>query len=149
MISDLINEARQPYKFLGGAIEGWWNVANFGLVAFLNQPGEFKIEMGQPLAQMFVLKATGANADLRMIRGTHPCHKEFNDKRERKGEYKTWDSMCPVKKFKGKDLDYLSGRYPDLQPVEQHQKGWKRRVLPIEQEEINERSKCPLHDSGN
>lgn len=132
MISDIINEVRRPYNFLGACIEGWWNVAHFGLVAFLNQPGEFKISLGQPLVQIFVLKASGANADIRLLRGSHPHHEEFKCKRSRIDDYKNWDSRCPVQKYKGKDLDYLNGRYPDLQKAEGHQRAWKRKVIPLD-----------------
>lgn len=135
MVNDLMNEVRRPYQFLSACIEGWWNVANFGLVAFVNQPGEFKIKMGQPLVQMYVLKATGANANVRLLRGIHPHHQEFNCKRTRIDDYKDWDSRCPVHQHLGKDLDYLNGRYPDLQKVEDHQKAWKRKVIPLDSAE--------------
>lgn len=137
MVNDLMNEPRRPYQFLSGCIEGWWNVANFGLVAFLNQPGEFRIKLGQPLVQMYVLKATGANANASLLTGTHPHHIEFNCKRTRTEDYLGWDSRCPIKTYAGKDgkslrkdLDYLNGRYPDLQPTDCHLKSWKREVLP-------------------
>lgn len=129
MVTGFMNEVRQPFNFLSACIEGWWNVANFGMVGFINQPGEFRIKLGQPLVQMYLLKATGANADLRIIRGTHPYATEFTCKRDRTGDYEGWDSRCPVKQYHGKDLDYLNGRWPDLTEVPGHVKSWQRQVI--------------------
>jgi len=133
MVCDFINGYRKPYNFMGACVEGWWNNANFGLVAMLNQAGTFQIQKGEPLAHMFVLKAAGANAPLVISKELPPDHIEWNEKRCRHGKWKEWKQPeqedRPAGRYTGKDLDYLKGRKPDLTPVQDHILSWKTKVI--------------------
>jgi hypothetical protein len=93
-------------------IEAWWNVGNFGLVYLLNQPGEFIIYKGQPIAQMFILNGASSTNDVEMIDGYPSEHFAWLAKRSRP-DYR-------------KDLDYFRGKKYDGEDVPTHLTNWKQ-----------------------
>lgn len=111
LIKGVANERACPYSCMEAAIEAWWNVGNFGLVFLLNQPGEFIIHKGQPIAQMFKFNQYDASADIELIDGYPLEHNGWLAKRSRP-DYK-------------KDLDYFSGRTYNGQKIDSHITSWR------------------------
>lgn len=126
IIKGIANERNCPYNCMEAAIEAWWSKGNFGLVFMLNQPGEFMIPMGKPLAQMFVLDGATAGARLECVDGHPPGHAEWLEKRSRK-DYR-------------KDLDYFAGKMPDGTKVPTHITSWEMAA---------KRFKRPASNEGN
>jgi hypothetical protein len=110
LIKGVANERGLPYTCLEAVIEAWWNPGNFGLVFLLNQPGEFLIPMGKPIAQMFLLAGGPAATGVELLDGYPAEHVDWDRKRTRPG-YR-------------KDLDYFSGLWPDGRKVESHVTSW-------------------------
>jgi tetratricopeptide (TPR) repeat protein len=106
-IKGIANQYRLPYQFMEAMIEAWWNPAQFGLVALLNQPGKFTIKKGEPIAQMFVISADQASYGM-----------EHRD--EYPPKWREWDAKRSRSMYIGKDLDYLRGLWPDETPVCPH-----------------------------
>jgi hypothetical protein len=121
MIKNLPNMRGLPYTCMEAMIEAWWSVANFGLVFMLNQPGEFIINKGQPIAQMCLYHGLAGSANLEFLDGYPQQHQGWLKKRRRPG-YK-------------KDLDYMKGKTHDNQSVPYHITNWKD---ALKFEEIND-----------
>jgi len=117
-VKGLPNQYRKPYYLLEGMIETWWNPSTFGLVFMLNQPGEFTIVKGEPIAQMMLLNSYTLNADLEVSKEEVPYQKEFLEKR----------NSPDVVRFRGKELDYMKGKFPDGKEVFPHFKRWYNKV---------------------
>ena len=90
-IKGIPNMRGLPYSCMEAVIEAWWNVGNFGLVYLLNQPGEFTIYMGQPIAHMLLLAGGPAAADINYIDGYPEGHAHWQAKRSRPGYTKDFD----------------------------------------------------------
>lgn len=112
-VRGISNNYRKPYYFLDALIETWWSVGNFGLVALCNQAGSFKIELGEPIAQMFVVN--NISADL-IVKEGMPNGWDTWDKRRSRPEYE-------------RDLDYLQGRTAEGADVGLHYKKCPGRVI--------------------
>lgn len=110
-IKGVPNERNVPYSCMEAAIEAWWNVGNFGLVFMLNQPGEFLIPMGKPIAQMFLYRGSAGAADLEMHRGYPEGHEHWQKRRSRPGY--------------NKDLDYMRGLKSTGDKVPTHLTNWR------------------------
>lgn len=110
LIKGIPNERSCPYTCMEAAIEAWWNVGNFGLVFLLNQPGEFLIPMGKPIAQMILYKGIGGAEEIELIDGKPPGHEHWLRKRNRP-EYK-------------KDLDYFKGNNSNGEDIQSHITNW-------------------------
>ena len=110
-IKGIPNERMRPYSCMEAIIEAWWNNAFFGLVYLLNQPGEFIIQKGEPIAQMFLYRGDAGYAELDIVDNVPDGHKEWYDKRYRK-DYR-------------KDLDYMKGLTPTGEKVKSHITTWK------------------------
>lgn len=106
------NERGAPYQCMEAAIEAWWNVGNFGLVFLLNQPGTFTVYMGQPIAQIFLIKGSAGTTGCEFHNGYPEEHQEWLAKRSRKDYIK--------------DLDYMKGKKPSGCPVHSHITTWKQ-----------------------
>lgn len=104
------NERCLPYACMEAVIEAWWNPGNFGLVFLLNQPGEFEIKMGQPIAQLFVFRAAEAVTTLEAVDEGLPEHEIWRERREREGYQK--------------DFDYFRGLHPDGRAEPTHISDW-------------------------
>lgn len=109
-IKGIANERCCPYSCMEAAIEAWWNVGVFGIVFLLNQPGEFLINKGQPIAQMFMMSGAAASADLTTQNGYPDEHFGWQAKRGRP-EYR-------------KDLDYMRGYTFDGKRIDSHITSW-------------------------
>ena len=110
IIKGIANERSVPYTCMEAAIEAWWSVGNFGLVFLLNQPGEFLIPMGKPIAQMFLYHGAAGAAGVELIDGHPPGHAEWMKRRSRP-DYR-------------KDLDYFKGATAAGEPVDTHISSW-------------------------
>lgn len=110
-VKGIPNERCMPYSCMEACIEAWWNVAHFGLVFLLNQPGEFMITKGQPIAQMFLYHGAGGSADFEFYDGHPEGHAHWLARRARK-DYR-------------KDLDYLKGFDSHGQSIETHVTTWR------------------------
>jgi tetratricopeptide (TPR) repeat protein len=110
-IKGIGNQYRLPYYFLEAMLEAWWSPANFGLVAMLNQPCNFTIQKGEPIAQMFAINVEQAAYPL-VFRDGYPAH------------WEEWDIKRRDPSYTGKNLDYLRGLWPDEKPVCPHFKSW-------------------------
>lgn len=110
-IKAIPNERCIPYTCMEAVIEAWWNPSNFGLVYILNQPGEFLIQKGQPIAQMFVINNVSEYNDIEYISG-YP------------EEYKQWAQKRHDKTYT-KHLDYLKGLQPDGSKIPDHVTNWR------------------------
>lgn len=110
IIKGIANERCTPYNCMEAAIEAWWNVGNFGLVFLLNQPGEFLIPMGKPIAQMFLYHGAAGAAKTELVEGHPPGHAEWLARRNRK-EYR-------------KDLDYFKGKKSSGDDAPLHISSW-------------------------
>ena len=110
-IKGVANERCCPYSCMEACIEAWWNVGNFGLVFLLNQPGEFIIKKGQPIAQMFLYHGAAGYTKTEFIRGLPQTHQHWLDKRSRQG-YR-------------KDLDYMRGYNSYGDKIESHIATWR------------------------
>lgn len=110
-IKGIPNERGSPYSCMEAVIEAWWNVGNFGLVFLLNQPGEFLIPKGKPIAQMFLYKGSAGAADISFIRGYPDGHDHWQRRRSREGYIK--------------DLDYMKGYNSIGQKIDTHITNWK------------------------
>lgn len=110
MIKGIANERSMPYCCMEAVIEAWWNPGTFGLVFLLNQPGEFLIPIGKPIAQMFIYK--GLDHTLNLIDGYPNKYEEWYKKRNRP-DYT-------------KDLDYFRGLTPDGTDVPSHITNWSQ-----------------------
>ena len=113
-IKGIPNERGMPYTCMEACIEAWWNVGHFGLVFILNQPGEFMIYMGQPIAHMFLYHGLAGAAELELADGYPEKHAGWNVKRTRP-DYQ-------------KDLDYMRGLTYDGQKVDSHITNWRDAV---------------------
>lgn len=114
IVKGVANERCCPYYCMEAAIEAWWNVGNFGLVFLLNQAGEFMINKGQPIAQLFVYKALAAAAEVDFVSGYPEGHDGWLAKRNRP-DYK-------------KDLDYFRGSKYTGEDVPSHITNWSQAV---------------------
>lgn len=110
-IKGVPNERSMPYSCMEACIEAWWNVGNFGLVYLLNQPGEFMIHMGQPIAHMFLYHGAAGSADLELVDNYPEQHAGWYTKRTRP-DYQ-------------KDLDYMRGLTFDGQKIDSHITNWR------------------------
>jgi len=111
-IKGIANSARLPYSVLEAMIESWWTPSEFGIVCLVNQPGKFKINKGEPLAQMIVVNQTHAMYNLAVTDGYPPIYPEWKVKQANPE----------------KNLDYFRGRLPDGTPVCPHFKSWSEAV---------------------
>ncbi len=112
MIKGIANERSSPYQCMEAAIEAWWSVGNFGLVFLLNQPGEFLIPLGKPIAQMFLYHGLAGASELQAIDGYPPGYAEWQARRSRKGY--------------SKDLDYFKGAKATGEDVPEHITHWSQ-----------------------
>lgn len=112
IIKGIPNERNSPYVCMEAAIEAWWSVGNFGLVFLLNQPGEFLIPTGKPIAQMFVYHGAEGAIVPELVDGNPPGHKEWLARRNRPGYTK--------------DLDYFKGARATGQDVPSHITHWSQ-----------------------
>lgn len=110
IIKGIANERGLPYDCMEAAIEAWWSVGNFGLVFLLNQPGEFLIPMGKPIAQLHLYHGLAGAANAQIIEGNPPGHAEWQARRARP-EYR-------------KDLDYFKGAKSDGSDIVTHISSW-------------------------
>jgi len=110
-IKGIPNMRGLPYSCMEAIIEAWWSVSNFGLVFIINQPGQFTINKGDPIAQMFLYHGVAGAAIGELHQGHPEGHKEWQAKRSRP-EYV-------------KDLDYLKGVKHTGQDVPTHITNWK------------------------
>lgn len=109
-IKGMPNERASPYSCMEAVIEAWWSVANFGLVFLLNQPGEFLIPKGKPIAQFFLFHGVAGSAKVDMVEGLPAGHAEWLKRRSRP-EYT-------------KDLDYFRGMTAKGETVHEHITHW-------------------------
>lgn len=114
IIKGIANERGCPYSCMEAAIEAWWNVGSFGLVFLLNQPGEFMVNKGQPIAQMFVYDGVAASTTIDLISGYPIGHDGWLAKRSRP-DYT-------------KDLDYFRGSKYTGEDVPSHITNWSQAV---------------------
>lgn len=110
-IKGIPNERCVPYTCMDAIIEAWWNPSNFGLVFMLNQPGQFLIQKGQPIAQMFVFNNSVYYHEVEYING-------YPD------EYEEWSRKRNSPNYK-KELDYLRGLNPDGTKQPYHITNWR------------------------
>lgn len=110
-IKGVPNERGMPYSCMEAIIEAWWNVGLFGLVFMLNQPGEFLIPMGKPIAQMFLYHGIAGASEAEFADGYPEGHEHWMKRRSRK-EYK-------------KDLDYMRGLTSAGDKVPTHITNWR------------------------
>ena len=103
-IKGVANERCKPYDCMEACIEAWWNVGNFGIVFLLNQPGEFIIQKGQPIAQMFLYHGLAGSADVELVNGYPSDHTGWQAKRSRPGYEKDFDYMRGLT-FLGEKID--------------------------------------------
>lgn len=96
-IKGIPNERGMPYTCMEACIEAWWNVGHFGLVYMINQPGEFMIHMGQPIAQMFLYHGAAGASDMEFVNGYPTEHNAWAAKRSRPGYQKDFDYMRGLK----------------------------------------------------
>lgn len=113
MIKGLPNERCQPYSCMEAVIEAWWSRARFGLVFLMNQKGKILVSMGQPIAQMFVIKSDGFHDELNVVDSLTDDFISWHDKRSRPG-YNI-------------DLDYMRGLLPGGQQAEDHLVAWRKK----------------------
>jgi hypothetical protein len=57
---------KMPFTVLEGLMETWWLVADFGIVCLVNEPGEFHIPKGSPIAQMVFIGSQDHNYELQI-----------------------------------------------------------------------------------
>lgn len=100
-----------PYNCMEAIIEAWWSVGNFGMVFMINQPGEFTIEKGQPIAQMFLYHGAAGAAVGELHQGHPEGHLHWLARRSRKDYVK--------------DFDYLKGRNSAGEDIPTHIANWK------------------------
>lgn len=110
-IKGIPNQRAVPYVCMEACIEAWWSVANAGLVFILNQPGEFTIHLGQPIAHMFLFHGVAGAAVGEVYDGYPEGHNHWQAKRTRKGYVK--------------DLDYLRGFNSAGENIPTHLTNWK------------------------
>lgn len=110
-IKGIPNERSMPYTCMEACIEAWWNVGNFGLVFLLNQPGEFMVYMGQPIAQIFLLSGAASSAEMELVDNYPVEHYKWLDKRTRP-DYQ-------------KDFDYMRGLTFDGRKIDSHITNWR------------------------
>ena len=105
--------SNQGFVIQGAAakIEAWWSVANFGLVFMINQPGEFTIEKGHPIAQMFMYHGAAGAAIGELHHGHPEDHRQWLARRSRPDYVK--------------DYDYLKGNDFSGDNIESHIANWK------------------------
>ena len=110
-IKGVPNERCVPYTCMEACIEAWWNVGFFGLVYLLNQPGEFMIRKGQPIAHMFLYHGAAGSVDTETVRG-YPYHHHHWLMRRNRPDYR-------------KDLDYMRGFNSYGERIESHITTWR------------------------
>tara|TARA_R110000868_G_scaffold150227_4_gene373245 strand:- start:525 stop:1226 length:702 start_codon:yes stop_codon:yes gene_type:complete len=110
-IKGIPNTRGLPYSCMEAIIEAWWSVGNFGLVYMLNQPGEFTVQMGQPIAHMFLYHGIAGSAVGEIYDGYPEGYLHWNQRRTRK-EYV-------------KDLDYMTGKNSAGEKIHSHITNWK------------------------
>ncbi len=108
LIKGIPNERCTPYQCMEAMIEAWWSPAKFGLVFLLNQAGRFLVNIGDPIAQMLVYKASGY--EIEASTNKPEMHLKWEERRSRNGYTK--------------DFDYLHGRYPDGSTEPSHLTSW-------------------------
>jgi len=113
-IKGIANERSCPYTCMEACIEAWWSVGNFGLVFLLNQPGEFLIPKGKPLAQFFLYHGAAGSASLNSQSGYPEGFENWQARRSRP-DYQ-------------KDLDYMKGLTSVGNKVDTHITNWKDAV---------------------
>lgn len=111
-IKGIANSERLPYSVLEAMIESWWTPSEFGIVCLVNQPGKFKINKGEPLAQMIVVNREQAMYNLAITDGFPPIYPEWKIKQDNPE----------------KNLDYFRGRLPDGTNVCPHFKSWSAAI---------------------
>lgn len=110
MIKGIANERNCPYYCMEAMIEAWWNAGNFGLVFLLNQPGEFLIPKGKPIAQMCLYHGLAGASTLELVNG-YPAEHQVWSKRRTRSDYH-------------KDLDYFRGATAAGENVPTHITSW-------------------------
>ncbi len=110
-VKGIPNELGLPYVCMEACIEAWWNVGNFGIVYLLNQPGQFIIYMGQPIAQIFLYRGIAGAAEMEVTSGLPTGNAEWLHKRNRPG-YR-------------KDYDYMKGLKASGEKIPTHITNWK------------------------
>jgi hypothetical protein len=113
-IKGVPNERGTPFSCMEAIIEAWWNVGFFGLVFILNQPGEFIIRKGQPIAQMFLYHGAAGYPDIETIRGYPQAHAHWLARRSRP-DYR-------------KDLDYMKGYDSHGSKINTHITTWRSSI---------------------
>ena len=113
-IKGIPNERSMPYSCMEACIEAWWNVGNFGLVFLLNQPGEFMINMGQPIAQMFLYHGAAGSAEVE-LKNNYP------------DGYDAWIARRSRPDYR-KDFDYMRGMTYNGEKIDSHIVNWKDAV---------------------
>ncbi|CAN5442576.1 hypothetical protein BH10CYA1_BH10CYA1_44160 [soil metagenome] len=112
-VKGIANFVRLPYSVMEEMIESWWNPSEFGIVCLLNQPGQFTIKKGEPLAQMFVLNSEHAEYGLGTTDGYPPIWPDWKVKQE----------------GVERNLDYFRGLLPNGTPVCPHFKSWAEATI--------------------
>ncbi len=110
-IKGIPNERGMPYNCMEAMIEAWWSVGDFGLVFLLNQPGQFIISAGQPIAQMLVYGGAYGASELQIQEKLPIGYAEWAKRRHRPAYIK--------------DLDYHRGKTPAGNDVGTHLTNWK------------------------
>lgn len=110
-IKGIPNIRGAPYSCMEACIEAWWATANAGLVFILNQPGEFTIYWGQPIAHMFLFKGEAGAAVGEVYDGYPEGFEHWFAKRSRKDYVK--------------DLDYMHGLTSAGEKIHDHITNWK------------------------
>lgn len=113
-IKGIPNQRGVPYSCMEAVIEAWWSVGNFGLVYMLNQPGEFIINKGQPIAHMFLYHGSAGAVVGELYEGYPEGFAEWQKKRSRPDYVK--------------DFDYMTGRTSSGEKVNTHITNWKDAV---------------------
>jgi hypothetical protein len=115
-----IPNRRARYVCMEALIEAWWSPARFGLVFLVNRVDSFVIQMGEPLAQMFLYEAWAGSAEFTVARGYPAEHDQWEQRRYRP-DYR-------------RDLDYMRGRHPDDRREPTHVTSWQQlRLRPSSQ----------------
>ncbi|MBS1955557.1 MAG: tetratricopeptide repeat protein [Cyanobacteria bacterium SZAS-4] len=112
-IKGVANQERPAFNVLEAMIESWWSPSTFGIVCVVNRAGKFKINKGEPLAQMFVVGSSHAEYGLSVLEGYPPFWDEWNERRR-------------PEIYNGRNMDYLRGVLPDQTPVCPHLKSWSK-----------------------
>lgn len=134
-IKGVANQERPAFNVLEAMIESWWSPSTFGIVCVVNRAGKFKINKGEPLAQMFVVGASLAEYGLSVLEGYPPFWDEWNERRR-------------PEVYNGRNMDYLRGVLPDQTPVCPHLKSWSKSPDDRTDEELQVTSLWRLGDQA-